>query len=357
MRSEGEELRQQLHTAWIRKLAVWWRHYNEEYLDGVLRPPLISLSAAGSEWGHWQPRTRCLSIAAPHIEREPWLEVMATLRHEMAHQYVDEHLRPGPQKPHGASFAAACHRLRCYPKAAGPSQAGAQDERVLRVLKKILSLASSPNEHEAESAVKKAQLLLLQYNVDMVELDRDRNFEVRCLGPIKGRRASFELWMAMILHEFFFVEVLWAKTYDAGRDKNGTVLQVYGTPTNLEMAAYVYAYLSQLIERLWRQYRSDHKLNGNRERQRYYAGVLEGFYHKLVAQDGGRSGQQALVWRGDDRLAQFYRHINPRVVTSYGRGVRSSAAYADGLSAGRDVEIRRPIAANSKPFGGFLEQK
>ena len=357
MRFEGEELREQLHTAWVRKLAVWWRHYNEEYLDGSLRPPLITLSGASSEWGHWELRTRRLSISAPHIEREPWLEVMETLRHEMAHQYVDEHLRPAGEKPHGATFAAACGRLRCDPDGAGFSKAGTQDERVLRVLKKILSLTSSPNEHEAESAVKKAQLLLLQYNIDMVELDRNRNFAVRCLGPIKGRRSSFELWMAMILHEFFFVEVLWAKTYDAKRDKSGTVLQVYGTPTNLEMAAYVYAYLSQLIERLWQQYRCDQQLNGNRERQRYYAGVLEGFYHKLVEQGQKRCGEQALVWQGDDRLKQFYRHINPRVVTSYGRGVRSSAAYSDGLSAGREVEIRRPITADAKPFGGFLNQK
>lgn len=357
MRSKREELREQLHAAWVRKLAVWWSHYNDEYLDGALRSPLISLSDAGSEWGHWEPRTRRLSVSAPHIEREPWLEVMATLRHEMAHQYVDEYLRPVRENPHGASFARACDRLRCDPSGAGSPAAEAQDERVLRVLKKILSLTSSPNEHEAESAVKKAQLLLLQYNIDMVELDRERNFSVRSLGPIKGRRASFELWMAMILHEFFFVEVLWAKTYDAGRDKNGTVLQVYGTPTNLEMAAYVHAYLSRLVERLWHQYRRDQQLTANRERQRYYAGVLEGFYHKLIEQGQESCGEQALVWKGDDRLKQFYRRINPRVVTSYGRGVRSSVAYADGLSAGREVEIRRPIAAETKPFGGFLQQK
>jgi hypothetical protein len=356
MRSERQQVRDQLHTAWLRKLAVWWSHYNEEYLDGVLRTPLISLSDAGSEWGHWEPRTRRLSISAPHIEREPWLEVMETLRHEMAHQYVDEHLRPVREKPHGETFARACEQLRCDPAGAS-SSAAAQDERVLRVLKKILSLTSSPNENEAENAVKKAQLLLLQYNIDMVDLDRERNFSVRSLGPIKGRRASFELWMAMILHEFFFVEVLWAKTYDAGRDKKGTVLQVYGTPTNLEMAAYVYEYLSQLIGRLWQQYRCDQQLKANRERQRYYAGVLEGFYHKLIEQDRKRCQEQALVWKGDDRLNRFYRHINPRVVTSYGRGVRTSVAYADGLSAGREVEIRRPITADAKTFGGFLKQK
>ncbi len=355
MRSDQEALCDRLHIAWLRRLTVGWHHYNEEYLDGVLRLPIIALSDAGAEWGCWDLRTRQIRISARHIEHDPWLIVMETLRHEMAHQYVDEHMHVLGERPHGSAFQEACRRLRC--EKGKPGAVPPEDERVLRVLKKILFLASSPNEHEAESAVKKAQCLLLQYNLDMVELDQSRSFAHRCIGPIKSRRASFELWLGMILQEFFFVEVLWAKTYDASIDKAGSILQIYGTPTNLEMANYVYDYLCHLVQRLWRQYRAEQQLQGDRERQRYCAGVLEGFYHKLVEQRDNRQQENALVWRGDVRLSEYYRHINPKVVTTYGRGVRKNSAYNDGLSAGRQVELRRPLAADAGSFGGLLEAK
>ena len=359
----------ELYEAWNRKLYQWWHYYNEQYADEALRAPLISLSQAGHELGHWDGAHRRLTISARHIERDPWLEVMETLRHEMAHQYVDEMLRPsgdhhrsddppGPdadaERPHGAAFARACERLRCSARSRGKSSPAPQDDRILRVLQKILALGASPNEHEAQAAVNKARRLLLRYNVDLVELDRERAFEARTLGAVKGRRASYELWLALLLQDFFFVEALWVHSYEALAEKPGTVLRIYGTPTNLEMAAYVYDYLSGLLGRIWQAYKEREGLRGNRERQRFYAGVLEGFYHKLQEQETTIRAAGALVWRGDSQLRRYYRYLNPHVRTYRGRGVVASAAYRDGVQEGRQVEIRRPVASSSDGFGGYL---
>ena len=359
----------ELYEAWNRKLYHWWHYYNEQYADEDLRAPLISLSQAGHELGHWDATRRRLTISAPHIERDPWLEVMETLRHEMAHQYVDEVLRPSDDHgfsdhsadseaaaggPHGAAFARACELLRCSPRPRGAGRVEPEDDRILRLLQKILALGTSPNEHEAQVAVNKARRLLLRYNVDLVQLDRERAFEVRTLGAVKGRRASYELWLALLLQDFFFVEVLWVHSYEALAEKPGTVLRIYGTPTNLEMAAYVYDYLSGLLGRLWEAYKDRQGLRANRERQRFYAGVLEGFYHKLKEQESAIRAAGALVWRGDSQLRRYYRYLNPHVRTYRGRGVVASAAYKDGVQEGRRVEIRRPVAASTDGFGGYL---
>ncbi len=356
MTAQGNIARE-LYRVWNHKLYQWWRYYDEEYLSNALNVPLITLSRAEGELGHWDRGHRRLSISAWHIERDPWLEVMETLRHEMAHQYVDEVLRTGDEEPHGPAFHQACKKLRCSPRARGGGDgrgSRVEDERILRVLKKVLSLTSSPNEHEAQAAVNKARRLLLTYNIDVVELDRERCFGSRCLGVVKSRRASYELWLALILQEFFFVEILWVHNYEALTDRSGTILQIYGTPTNLEMAAYVNDYLAELLERLWRDYKKARGLPGNRERLRYFAGVLEGFYHKLEAQEATILNQRALVWKGDTRLQEYYRYLNPRVQTRYGRGVTASAAYRDGLEEGRRVTIRRPFAASREGFGGYL---
>ena len=171
--SEKGELAARLHLAWVRKLGQWWAHYNEEYLDGALAPPLIRLGEGAEQLGLWESRLRRLTIARRHLQDHPWLEVMETLRHEMAHQYAAEVLKAVDEPPHGPAFRLACQRLRCSPETRRQSgEEQPEDELVLRVLKKVLSLAGSPNEHEAQAAVNKARRLLLEYNLDLVELDR-----------------------------------------------------------------------------------------------------------------------------------------------------------------------------------------
>jgi hypothetical protein len=218
----------------------------------------------------------------------------------------------------------------------------------------VLSLADSPNEHEAQVAVAKAQRLLLEYNLEVVGADRARGFGVRCLGAVKSRRTAAELWLAAILQDYFFVEVLWVPTYEPATDRGGTVLQVHGTPANLDMAHYVHGYLTGLLESLWQAYRQTRGLAGNRERQRYCAGVLEGFHGRLKEQERRLHATAALVWQGDARLRAYYRYLNPRVHTRHGRGVRRTEAYRHGVEEGRRVTIRRPLAGRDPRLAGYL---
>tara|TARA_Y100001978_G_scaffold25439_1_gene21783 strand:+ start:992 stop:2074 length:1083 start_codon:yes stop_codon:yes gene_type:complete len=350
----------QLRVAWTRKLVLWWQHYNVEYLHSALRVPLIEVVDVRSYLGRWHGAERRLVIAVAHIENDSWLEVLDTLRHEMAHQFVDEGLAISGESPHGPAFRKACEKMRCSPRAQGastPSCPSAED-RLLQRLRKVLSLSQSPNENEAEVAVAKARHMLLRYNVDVVSLDAERHFGRRSLGPAKGRRASYELWLSLILQDFFFVETIWAETYIPARNQSATVLEIYGTDANIEMAAYVYDYLTGLMEPLWVAYRRAESLTSNRERQRYWSGILEGFYRKLREREAvARKRNEALVrWQGDEKLRAYYRYVNPHVRVRYGRGVRSSEAYQAGLEKGRQVEIRRPLEQTAERVGGYLER-
>ena len=346
-----------LHRAWVRKVYAWWHHYNDEYLDGAMRVPLIELGGGSGVLGSWDAERRLLRVAESHIGCDPWLSVMETLRHEMAHQYASEVLKAVDETPHGSAFHRSCEKLRCTPEARAKGKlthGKSAEDHLLQRLQKVISLTDSPNEHEAQTAVNKARRLLLKYNIDAVEIDRARDFGHRCVGSVKGRRASYELWLALILQEFFFVETLWVPTYRAREDKSGTVLEIYGTPANLDMAEYVYTFLRGLLERFWLEYKTEQKLPGNRERQRYWGGVLEGFHHKLAAQERQIGADQALIWRGDSQLKNYYRYLNPRVRTRYGSGVAESAAYRDGLADGHRVQIHRPVQS-AAGFGGYVK--
>ena len=154
------------------------------------------------------------------------------------------------------------------------------------------------------------------------------------------------------------LEVLWTRSYVAAHDRDGTVLEVYGTRTNLDMADYVHAYLTQLLDRLWSDYRRARSLRSNRERMRYFAGVLQGFHGKLGRQRVDLEElveTTALVWQGDDRLQSYYRYHNPRIQTRQTGGVAASEAFRHGVEEGRRVNLRRPVESSQR-FGGYLAQ-
>ena len=347
-----------LERAWGRALYRWWEFYDSQFLRGALQRPLLQLGDGRQRLGEWDPARRRITISRQHIRADPWCEVLDTLRHEMAHQYAWEVLRAGDEEPHGPAFREACRKLRCDPRATRPATSAREggSARVARLVKKLLFLGDSPNENEAQAAVNKAQRLLLEYNIDLVETDAERGFEHRQLGPVRGRHPAWELWLAMILNEFFFVEVLWIRSYEAARDLQGTVLEVYGTPTNLDMADYVHHYLSRLLVRLWSEYRHQRRLRSNHERMRYFAGVLQGFHGKLTQQrvdPGDTTESEALVWQGDDRLQSYYRYHNPRIQTRQTGGVATSEAFRHGVEAGGRVNLRQPVEA-AAGFGGLL---
>jgi len=355
-----DPLRQDLLVAWNRQLYIWWEYYNGLYLARQLKKPVIEISEGRSAFGKWDKDKRRILVSREHIEKDPWLDVMETLRHEMAHQYVDDVLRPHDEPAHGGSFGEASERLRCLPRHRRRTQDTEGEarfcgqERILRILNKLLSLADSPNENEAQAAVQKARQLMMQYNIDQVQLDTERRFQSRTLGEVKGRRTSSELRMASILNRFFFVEVLWQSSYLAKENKRGSVLCVYGTPENLDMAEYVFHYLGEVLSLLWEEYKRKLKLSGNRARQRFYAGVLDGFYKKLESQEMTLARTQALIWKGDPRLRAYYEKLNPRVRTYRTQGVHRDSAYADGVSHGKQVHLRRPLREGSKGISGYL---
>src|SRR3954463_9965014 len=95
---------EELKRACLRRLSRDWACFNYWYLGERLRPPVFSLESAEARWGQWSPATRTISISERHIVEAPWETVLETLKHEMAHQYVDEVLKLEGALPHGEAF-------------------------------------------------------------------------------------------------------------------------------------------------------------------------------------------------------------------------------------------------------------
>src|SRR5688500_10672996 len=90
-----------LETALVRALSATWHEINQGHLRGRLQPPVIALSDAASRLGQWIAATRTLEISRALVTEQPWGVVVEVLKHEVAHQFVDEALGQPDPTAHG----------------------------------------------------------------------------------------------------------------------------------------------------------------------------------------------------------------------------------------------------------------
>jgi hypothetical protein len=349
-----------LQQTWVRRLAWHYNQFNYLYLRSRLSRPLVTLLDSSGLLGKWDATTRTIGISVFHILEHSWESVLDTLRHEMAHQYVHEVLGLPGAPPHGEPFREASKLLRCDPAAAASqgslkSLDASSDERdkVLGRIRDLLALATSPNEHEAASAMRMANKYLLKYNLDLAALEGERHYSYRYLGRSIGRVHEYQSTLGHILQEHFFVLVIWTFSYDPFRDVPGSILQVSGTPENIEVAEYVYNYVMNLTEPLWRAHRKLRESSGGTKLQ-YLAGLLRGLQAKLDLQRRELKDEHGLVWVGDKGLTDYYEHLHPKTTSSSNWGASRSADFHAGMEDGRKLTIHRGIGSESRNRGKLL---
>jgi uncharacterized protein DUF2786/SprT-like family protein len=344
-----------LEAALLRELRQRYDWENRERFAGRMTPPVLVLSDSTTHLGRWHSATRLLEISRPFLLARPWLEVTSVLEHEMAHQYVDEFLRVRGEPPHGETFRRVCAERGIDARAAGAPITGAPDEsdpgadRVLERIRKLLALAGSPNQHEAEIAMRKAHELMLRHNIEAAATRVERHYEVRHLGDPGRRGTRVESDIVGLLSEFFFVKVIRVPVYLPREGKSGAVYEISGTRANVEMASHVYAFLLATAERLWSANRHDARVRNGRDRLIYQSGVVGGFREKLLSERGDLK-QTGLVWVGDGDLDDFYHARHPRITTRR-HHVRINGAHAAGREAGRTVVLHKPVEQGPSTSG------
>jgi len=189
--------------------------------------------------------------------------------------------------------------------------------------------------------------------LDLAEMDSPRDYTSCHLGKCSGRIQEYEYALAHILEEHFFVRVIWVFSYDPLLDRPGRILQVSGTPENLEIARYVHGYVMNLTESLWQEHcRSGERRGGTR--LQYLAGVLHGLSDKLDSHRVELKQEHGLVWLGDPLLKDYFRYLNPRMRRLGGGGVTRGDDYRAGVEDGKEITIRRGVTGEVRSRGRLL---
>jgi hypothetical protein len=344
---EAEQLTAQLEAAALRALGAQYDDANGTFFDGLLRRPTLRLGEAEGRLGAWVSAGRTLEIAR-HLLLRPWGIVVEVLKHEMAHQYVDEVLRVD-ETAHGARFRAVCEERGIDAQATGIPEAGAAASPVIERITKLLALAESPNEHEAQAAMRAARRLMLKHNLDEVTRTAAGGYGFRHLGTPTGRVNEAQTVLSNMLSDYFFVDAIWVPVWRPLEAKRGSVLEICGTKENLDLAEYVHGFLLTTSERLWRDHKRRERIPHNRDRRAYLAGVMTGFREQLHRQ-AKSDEREGLIWLGDPELDRYFRRRFPRVRWSRHQSTRGSAAHQHGRAAGERIVLHRGVSAG--PSGG-----
>jgi hypothetical protein len=341
-----------LETALLHEIRSEYHRLNAAHFKRKLKTPLFLLSDAEGRLGRFDADGRTLEIARHLAVEQPWSALVEVLKHEMAHQFVFENLRVEGEAAHGPAFKEVCQKLGIDARASGLPNAGptgAEEEKILGRIARLLALAESSSQHEAEAAMNAAQRLMLKYNLEAATAKTRDAYSFRVLGRPTGRVTESERTLAVILGDHFFVEVIWVPVYRPLEGKRGSVLEVCGTPANLEMASYVHSFLTHAADRAWREHKDKANIRSDRDRRTFLAGVMSGFYAKLNSERKAQV-KEGLVWVGDAELAGFYRRRHPHVVTVRYGGTARNDAHAHGREAGKKLVLHRPMTRG--PSGG-----
>ena len=348
MEARTERLTEQLERAALHAILRSWDDLNGSLFRFQLRRPALMLVDSNARLGLWNGGLRVIEIARSLLLDRGWGVLVEVLKHEMAHQYVDEILGQPDDAVHGSVFRRVCEERGIDASATGVPKvrdAASVDQHLLERIAKLLALAESSNEHEAQAAMSAAQRLMLKYNIDLAISGRAPAHAFCHLGEPTGRVSEAQRILAGILGDHFFVQTIWVPVWRALEGKRGSVLEICGAQANLELAEYVHAFLNMTAERLFREYRKTASGKGAK-RLTFMAGVMAGFRDRLE-RERKKSKAHGLVWVGDAGLDDFFRKRHPRIRwTRYAVG-HGSEAYTRGREAGAKIVLHRGISDNS----------
>lgn len=341
----------QVMATTLRQVRRAYEDLNWALFHSKLRAPVLEWAFTERELGAWVKGTRTLRLSARLLTRS-WSELIEVLKHEMAHQYVDEVLHVVDETAHGASFRETCRARGIDARSAAPEESGlpnADELRILERIEKLLALASSDNQNEAETAMATARRLMLKYNIEQRPPAAAYGF--RHLGAPTGRRMAWQRSLANLIAEFFFVEIIIIPVYRPLEGKMGSVVEACGSKTNLDVAEYAYVFLERAAQHLWQEHKRRSQIQSNADKQSYLLGVMTGFREKL-ARENQKAHKEGLVWVRNPELEDYFRRRHPRVRQIVGAAVRPKDSFFAGHAAGERLVLHRGIehgAASGSP--------
>ncbi|HSO19481.1 MAG TPA: DUF2786 domain-containing protein [Desulfosarcina sp.] len=361
------DLRASFERRVLRGLAAEWENacwLLPENIRRAVKKPIFAIHKMPRRLGTWHPDKCQITLSRDMVADGRWDDIREVLLHEMAHQVAHEALKAGSESDHGPGFMRACAWLSANPAASGAYRSLRDrlrrgdrldaDDRMAARIHKLMALAESSNPHEAHAAMRKAYELIARHNVDLIEQGRRQDYTSIFLGTPRVRHFREAYHLAHLLQNFYFVQGVWVEAWVLDSNRMGRVLEISGSPRNVQIADYVHDAVNRYIDAAWEDYREGPRLNRYRKTD-FAVGVVEGFAATLQDAAASTAADSRMPVRMEDQaLTCYVSQRYPHVRRSSRRGPGHDAqVLADGTRKGRQLVIAKGISQSD----GYRERK
>lgn len=276
------------------------------------------------------------------------------LRHELAH-YLTFIVHGAAIQPHGAEFKAFCEKMGWGEEVFRASTCLEDNEKVIsteesaifRKIQKLMALATSSNENEAEQAIIKSQQLLLKHHIESKYLGNEEEEKIFLKRIMKQKKDNAKMRAIANILETFFVNIVY------NRADGFVYLEVLGSLTNIEIAEYVAGYLHHEMDKLWNLAKFSNDLKGKVAKNSFFLGLAKGYCNKIEAlkREYNNDTTNALILI-EKKLSDAKMMVYPRLSMIKSRRNYCPESSALGEQAGKKLNIHPAIhkSSNSSPF-------
>jgi len=283
-------------------------------------------------------------------------QLQNVIRHELAH-YMAFIQHGNTVQAHGAEFREICKRLgwgeevyqatTCLDE--GREAAGIEESAIFRKVQKLMALAGSSNENEAEQAMIKSQQLLLKHNLDSKYFSDDKEEKIFVKRILQQKKENAKMRSIALILETFFVSPVYR------RAEGGIYLEILGDAVNIEIAEYVAKVLDRELDNLWSQAKEAASLKGLVAKNSFFLGIAKGYCNKIQAlkreyNSDVSSGLIVIEKKLMEAKALVYQRLSAN--RSKGSYCRDSSALGEQM--GRKLNIKPAIKSSSDATQSFI---
>lgn len=212
-------------------------------------------------------------------------------------------------------------------------------QKAVEKIKKIIALSSSSNEHEAKLAWKKAQTLLLEFNLTLDEFSGEEQRKKDIAKDTYFMGSKRALWRSTLLHMI-------AKNFlcTTVRVVDSNKLYVIGEQHNIDIVKELATSIEKQLE-LFAEVA--YALNGgvayNKRswKTAWYEGAMKTLDERFQAITNNNI--KALIVVTQEELEQKKKEFFPKIFTGVARVVKNAGAYHQGRQDGHKVTIHKEL--------------
>lgn len=278
------------------------------------------------------------------------------IRHELAH-FITYITHKNLNEPHGPEFRAFCRSVGWGEDVYKATTCLESDEPsfkieesdIFRKVQKLLALATSSNQNEAEQAMIKSRQLLLKHNIDSKYVGKEDEEQVILKRILRQNKQDTKMRAIAKILETFFV----SSVYHRGQD--GIYLEILGNKVNVEIAEYVAEVLLQKLDDLWGQTKLEYELKGVVAKNSFFLGLAKGYCDKIgflkKSYEDDVKGALVII---EKKLSEAKSLAYPRLGSSKSQGGYCHESSKLGEKAGKELTINPALSRSAKHSNAYI---